>query len=73
MAYSRLEVERLLCAIYPTRYERLLGRVGHLLWRISETGPTGWLGDRLDDYQTHYRDQRARRNVARLTKERSDG
>ena len=65
--YTPLQVERLLCAIYPTRYERVLGSVRGLLWGIAEGGPIGWLGDRIDDAESRHRSRRARRNIAEKT------
>jgi hypothetical protein len=46
-----LEVRRLLCAINPTWYERALGRVVTVAYKLapSEKGPIDWIGDRADD------------------------
>jgi len=65
--YSDLQVERLLCAMYPSRCEKAVERVRTLLWEISEGGPIGWLGDRLDDLECRMREKRAERAVEEMS------
>jgi hypothetical protein len=56
-----LQAARLLCFIYPSRWERVLDRVMGLSWGISETGLFGWIGDRADDARSRSASRRARK------------
>lgn len=49
MAVSDRDVQRFMCALYPTRLERAASWTVGRLYRVAEHGPVGWLGDRLDD------------------------
>jgi hypothetical protein len=48
-APEELQVQRLLCAIYPTRFESWLSDVVTRCYNRNETGIPGFVGDRLDD------------------------
>ena len=64
--YSDLQIQRLLCAMYPSRRESIVEKAKGCLWRISEDGPIGWLGDKLDDLECWLRDERAKRAVEEM-------
>jgi len=64
--YSDLQVQRILCAMYPSRRESVVDAVKVHLWRISEGGPIAWLGDRLDGLECWMREKRSRRAVEEM-------
>lgn len=59
------EVERLVCAIYPTKLEAAASWAVERMYGIAEGGPVGWLADRIDDLRVASIRRRADRNLAR--------
>lgn len=68
--YKLIEIERLLSAMYPSRFERACSRLVEFAWRRNETGLWGFIGDQSDRLRSVSYRARARWRVRFKYRER---
>lgn len=64
--------ERLMCALFNSRFEKLMERICTWAWGREEHGTFGWIGDQADDIRFRSVRIRARLRLFRRTR-RWDG
>lgn len=60
---TREEVERLLCAVFPTWYERALNAVVSWCYARDDVRVLDWIGGRADSVRARSTKRRARRKA----------